>query len=88
MDDGPTHFLSALADRYFMLAFYSERLASPLLAIAVISHWLPHLIYYKDSQYPIEIARRACAPFTTKIDRTVPCCELSLSQCSSIAGEP
>ena len=56
-------------DNYFILAFYSERLASPLLAIAVISRWLPHLIYYKDFQYAIEIARRACVPLTTKIEQ-------------------
>lgn len=49
MDDGWTHSLS-------MLALYSDRLASLLLAIGVISRWLPDLIYYKDCQYPIEIA--------------------------------
>ncbi len=60
MNDGSTHFLSALRrkrpDGYCIVALYSERLASLLLAIGVRSHWLPHLIYYKR----LSISHRNC----------------------------
>lgn len=44
---------------YCMLVLYSERLASLLLAVGVISRWLLLLIYHQDSRCPVEIAQRA-----------------------------